>query len=70
MFFDIKMEDFRHKAWLIAGGHITKAPATLTYASIMSQETVCITLLVAVLNDIDIRATDLLNAYSSQLAMR
>ena len=36
MIFDIKMEDFRHKAWLVARGHVTKAPATLTYASVMS----------------------------------
>ncbi|KAL7475334.1 hypothetical protein ACHAW6_001255, partial [Cyclotella cf. meneghiniana] len=28
MIFDIKMEDFCRKARLIAGGHMTKAPAT------------------------------------------
>ena len=32
MIFDIKMEDFRHKARLVAGGHMTTALATLTYA--------------------------------------
>eukprot|EP00804_Cyclotella_cryptica_P017424 CCRYP_016640-RA/>CCRYP_016640-RA protein AED:0.36 eAED:0.36 QI:0/0/0/1/1/1/2/0/217 len=37
MIFDVKMEDFRSKAWLIAWGHVTKAPATLTYASVVSQ---------------------------------
>ena len=63
MIFDIKMEDFHHKARLVAGGHATKAPATLTYASVMSRETVCIALLLAVLNDIDIWAADVLNAY-------
>jgi hypothetical protein len=36
MIFDAKMEDFQHKARLAAGGHTTKAPATLTYASVMS----------------------------------
>jgi hypothetical protein len=40
MIFDIKMEDFCCKARIVAGGHATKAPATLTYASIMSRETV------------------------------
>ena len=40
MVFDVKMEDFHPKARLVAGGHATKAPATLTYASVMSQETV------------------------------
>eukprot|EP00804_Cyclotella_cryptica_P005737 CCRYP_000076-RA/>CCRYP_000076-RA protein AED:0.36 eAED:0.34 QI:0/0/0/1/0/0/2/0/92 len=29
MIFDIKMEDLCHKAEFIAGGHVTKAPATL-----------------------------------------
>ena len=36
MIFDVKMEDFRCKARLVARGHTTKAPATLTYASIVS----------------------------------
>jgi hypothetical protein len=39
MIFDIKMEDFRCKARLVAGGHMTKAPATITYASVVSHET-------------------------------
>ena len=34
MVFDIKMEDFKRKARLVAGGHKTKAPATITYASV------------------------------------
>ncbi|KAL7479600.1 LOW QUALITY PROTEIN: hypothetical protein ACHAW6_005327 [Cyclotella cf. meneghiniana] len=51
--FDIKMEDFCHKARLVVGGHMTKAPATLTYASIVSQETVLISLLIAAINDVD-----------------
>ena len=40
MIFDVKMEDFCRKAWLIAGGHATKAPTTLTYSSVVSRETV------------------------------
>ena len=36
MVFDVKMEDFSHKAQFIAREHATKAPATLTYASVMS----------------------------------
>ncbi|KAL7474093.1 hypothetical protein ACHAW6_000086 [Cyclotella cf. meneghiniana] len=45
MIFDVKMEDFHCKARLVAGGHMTKAPTTLTFASIMSRETVHIVLL-------------------------
>ena len=51
MVFDIKMEDFTQKARLVAGGHKTDAPATITYASIVSRETDCIALLMAALND-------------------
>eukprot|EP00804_Cyclotella_cryptica_P023948 CCRYP_010054-RA/>CCRYP_010054-RA protein AED:0.31 eAED:0.32 QI:0/0/0/1/0.5/0.33/3/0/420 len=61
LIFDIKMEDYHRKARLVAGGHVTKAPATLTYASVVSRETVRIALLIAALNDIDIWATDVLN---------
>ena len=63
MIFDVKMEVFCRKARLVAGGHMTKAPATLTYASVVSRETVRIALLMAVLNDVDIWAADVFNAY-------
>ena len=63
MIFDIKMEDFRRKARLVAGGHITKAPATITYASVVSRETVRIALLMAALNDLNVKVGDVLNAY-------
>jgi hypothetical protein len=63
MVFGVKMEDFRRKARLVAGGHMTKAPATLTYASVVSRETVRLALTVAALNDIDVWASDVLNAY-------
>ena len=36
LIFTIKMEDFRRKARYVAGGHRTDAPATLTYASVVS----------------------------------
>ncbi len=63
MIFDIKMENFRHKARLVAGGHMTKAPAIITYASVVSCETVCIALLMAALNDLNVKVGDVLNAY-------
>ncbi|KAL7481226.1 LOW QUALITY PROTEIN: hypothetical protein ACHAW6_006900 [Cyclotella cf. meneghiniana] len=62
MIFDIKIKVFCCKARLVASGYMTKAPATLTYASIMPQEAVRIAQLVAVLNDINVTA-DVLNAY-------
>ena len=36
MVFNIKMEDMRCNARLVTGGHITKAPAIITYASVVS----------------------------------
>lgn len=63
MIFDVKMETFARKARLVAGGHMTKAPATLTYASVVSRETVRIALLTAALNDVDVWAADVMNAY-------
>ena len=36
LIFTIKMEDFRRKARYIAGAHRNEAPATLTYASVVS----------------------------------
>ncbi len=40
MVFDIKMEDFTHKARLVAGGHMTDAPSTSSYASVVSCKTI------------------------------
>jgi hypothetical protein len=38
-------------------------PSPLTYASVVSRETVCIALLLTVLNNIDILTVNVLNAY-------
>ena len=63
MIFDVKMEDFRQKARLVTGGHVTKAPATITYASVVARDTVRIALLLAALNDLDVKVGDVLNVY-------
>jgi hypothetical protein len=63
MIFDIKMKYFCRKARLVAGGHRTEAPTTITYASIVSRETVCIALLMAALNDLEVKIGDVFNAY-------
>jgi hypothetical protein len=61
MIFDVKWKTC--KARLVAGGHRTKAPATITYASVVSRETVCIALLMAALDDLEVKVGDVLNAY-------
>ena len=63
MVFDVKMEDFCHKARFVAGGHMTETPATNTYASVVSQESVHITLTLAALNDLEVKTADIKNAY-------
>jgi len=63
LIFTIKMEDFRRKSRYVAGGHTVDAPATLTYASVVSRETVRIALTMAALNDLQVKASDIQNAY-------
>jgi hypothetical protein len=63
MIFDVKMEDFRRKARLVAGGHMTDPPAAATYASVVSRESVRLALTIAALNDLDILTADVKNAY-------
>jgi hypothetical protein len=58
MIFDVKMEDFQQKARLVAGGHRTEAPATITYASVVSHETVRLALTIASLNDLEVKVGD------------
>jgi hypothetical protein len=63
LIFDVKMEDFRRKAQYVAGGHTNEAPKTLTYASVVSQESVRIALTLAALNDLTVKTADIENAY-------
>ena len=67
MIFDVKMLDsdgiFRRKARYVAGGHTTETPAALTYASVVSWDSVRIALTLAALNGLDILACDIQNAY-------
>ena len=67
MIFDIKMLDsdglFRRKVRYVAGGHTTETPAALTYAYVVSQYSVRISLTLAVLNVLDVLACDIQNAY-------
>ena len=48
--FDVNMEDFRCKARLVSGGHVTEPAATIPYASVVSRETVRIDLKLYALN--------------------
>ena len=67
MIFDVKMLDsdvlFRRKARYVAGCHTTETPAALTYAYVVSRDSVRIALTLASLNGLDILACDIQNAY-------
>jgi hypothetical protein len=62
MIFDIKM-DFTRKARFVAGGHTTETPASTTYSSVVSRDSVRIVFLFAALNGLDILAVDVGNTY-------
>jgi Reverse transcriptase (RNA-dependent DNA polymerase). len=62
--FDIKMDgNLTHKARLVTGGHMTEAPSSLTYSSVVSRDSVHLAFLIVALNDLEILCTDVGNAY-------
>ena len=61
--FDVKM-DFTCKARFVAGGHTTDTPASITYSSVISRNSVRLaSFLIAGLNDLDVLAGGVTNAY-------
>jgi len=60
--FDVKM-DFTRKARFVAGGHLTDAPACMTYSSVVSRDSVRLAFMIAALNGLEVSATDVGNAY-------
>ena len=64
LIFDLKM-DMTRKARYVAGGHLTDVPTSMTYSSVVSRDSVRIGLLIAALNDLDILAGDIQNAFLS-----
>jgi hypothetical protein len=63
LIFEIKMGSLRRKARYVADGHMTYPPASITSASVVSRESVRIAFMIAALNDLDVQAADIHNAY-------
>ena len=64
MIFDVKMgENFRRKAQFVSDGNNTNTLAEMTYSSVVSRDSVCIALTIAVLNYLYVLACDIPNAY-------
>jgi len=62
MVYDIK-HDGRHKARLVAGGHLTDTPIESVYSSVVSLKGLRLVLFLAELNGLQAWATDIGNAY-------
>ena len=62
LIFDLKL-DMTRKARYVAGGHLTDVPASMTYSSVVSRDTVRIGFLMAALNNLDVLAGDIQNAF-------
>ena len=59
---DIKL-DLTRKARLVAGGHMTDAPTSLTYSSVVSRDSIRVAFLIAASNNLEVMACDIGNAY-------
>ena len=69
MIFDIKLgENFRRKAQLVGGRHMTTAPSSITFSLLVSRESVRIDLSIAALNNLDKLAYVIQNAYLTTLS--
>lgn len=62
MVFDIKV-DLTRKARYVAGGHLTEVPDSMTYASVVSRDSVRILFTLAALNNLEVQMCDIGNAY-------
>ena len=62
MNFEVKI-DLRRKARYVAGGHLTDPPSSITYSTVVGRESVRIAFLVAALNNLNVLAGDIQNAY-------
>ena len=60
--FDVK-HDGCHKSRLVADGHLTEVPLDSLYSGIVSLRGICLLIFLAELNDLDVWATDIGNAY-------
>ena len=64
MIFDINMDGkFTRKSILVADGHITAFPSSITYSNVVSRESVRVTFLLAYLHDLDTFSCDIVNSY-------
>jgi hypothetical protein len=68
LIYDCK-HDGRHKAWMVADGHLTDIPLESMYSGVVSLRGLRIITFLAKLNGLDLWATDIGNAYLEALTM-
>jgi hypothetical protein len=51
------------KARFVADGHMASPPTSMTYSTVVTQESERIAVMLATLNDLDVQAADISNAY-------
>ena len=62
--FDIKMDGkFTRNARFVAGGHMTETPSSMTLSTVVKRESIRIAFLLVGLNELDVQAADISNAY-------
>ena len=62
--FDIKMDgNFTRKSRFVADSNTTDPPSSITYSSVISRDSVHIAFMLEALNDIDVFAAEIGNAY-------
>ena len=65
MLFNVKIEDFRRKACLVVGGHVVENLSIITYPRMVTRETECIATSMTTLHDQEVKAANVLNAYTT-----
>ena len=66
LIFDVKLsENFRRKSRFVADGHLVDTPASITYITVISRDSVRILLLAADFNDLDVMGADVQNTFLS-----
>ena len=64
MIFKIKLDGFRRKARIVGEGCMVKGtPAVVAYAGVVLRETVRIALTISDLNNLEVKASDVMNAF-------
>jgi hypothetical protein len=64
--FDVKLgKNFRGKARYCAGGYKTGAPASVTYITIVSRDSVRILLTIAALSELEVMSADVQSVFST-----